>query len=327
MELSRSDHPFIDTIEVGDSFDGYYVLRKLNLGTTRANKPFLIFEFTDRTGHIKGKMWDDANTAYKTLTEGTVVKVRALADEYQGQVELTIKRIRPMEENAGDMTRFLPVSGREPEDDWSYVKEAMFRMQNQGLKKLLENLLDDEEFVSNFEKAPAGKRWHHGYLGGLLEHSASMIQLVEKISSQYEYLDKDLLIAGALLHDVGKIWELEYTTMIDYSVTGRLVGHITMGANFVTERSKGIEELDEETLAQLIHLILSHQGTKEHGSPVIPMMREAYILYYCDEIDSKMNAINSELEKASGGGGAFTNYINLLDTMLYKGGGFEEEEQ
>ncbi len=325
MELTRSDHPFIETLNVGDVFDGYYVLRTLQLGTTRANKPFLVFDFTDKTGHIKGKMWDDAELAYRSLKENSIVKVRSVVEEYQGQAELKIIRIRPADDDAGDMSRFMPDSGREPEQDWEVIREAVFRMSHPGLKRLLDTLLDDDNFVEAYQKAPAGKKWHHGYLGGLLEHSSSMLSLIEKICDHYPYLDKNILIAGAVLHDVGKLTELNYDLSIDYTVKGRLLGHIVLGSQYIQKISEDIDELDEETLTHLIHLILSHQGHRENGCPIEPMTREAFILYYVDEIDSKLNAINRELEKAGGGGGHFTEHIRLLNRMLYKGGGFEEE--
>ena len=322
MELNRDDHPFIDELHVGDFFDGFFVLRSFQMGTTRTNKPFLILDFTDKTGHIKGKMWEDAASAYQALTEGLVVKVRAGVEEYQGAAELKVLRIRPVDsENGGDYTRFLPTSGRDPEVDWDVIQHAVSQMVHPGLQQLLTNLLDDSDFVSAYQTAPAGKRWHHGYLGGLLEHSASLVGLAGKMCDHYTALNRDLLVAGAVLHDVGKLQELRFDTTIDYTVRGRLEGHITLGAQFVEERAKGIEDLDELTLVQLKHLILSHQGSRENGCPVEPMTREAFVLYFLDEIDSKLNAIDRELEKAEGGGGPFTDYIHLLGRMLFKGDG------
>jgi 3'-5' exoribonuclease len=217
MELTRSDHPFINTLEVGDIFDGYFVLRTLQLSTTRANKPFLIFDFTDRSGHIKGKMWDDAELAYRALEEGIIVKVRAVAEEYQGQAELKILRIRPADDDPGDMTRFLPSADHEPEEDWAIIRNAVAHVKHPGLLELLKSVLEDEEFVAVFERAPAGKRWHHGYLGGLLEHTASMVKIVWRLSDHYDFLDRDLLIAGAMFHDIGKLEELRFDTTIDYT--------------------------------------------------------------------------------------------------------------
>ncbi len=325
MELTRSDHPYITDLHIGDFFDGYYVLRSVKLGTTRANKPYLTCEFTDRTGRISGKLWEDAKVAYQVLSEGTVVKVRAGVGEYLGNPELKILRIRPAEEPT-DMSRFLPSTDYDPEEDWSVIRWALSRMQHEGLKNLMLSLLGDEEFMKQFQSAPAGKRWHHGYLGGLLQHSASMVKIASRFGEHYPQLNTDILIAGAFLHDVGKLQELKYDTAIDYTVEGRLLGHIVLGADFVRKAAENVEGLDRETLVHLQHLILSHQGKRENGCPVEPMTPEAFVLYYLDEIDSKLNAIERELDKAGTGGGVFTDYINLLGRMLYKGGGLEDCE-
>jgi 3'-5' exoribonuclease len=323
-ELNRDDHPFVDDLRVGDNFDGYFVLQRLQMKSTRANKPFIVFEFSDRTGRIMGKLWDDAEAAYHGLQEGQVVKVRAMVEEYLGSPELKVQKIRPIApEDSTDTTRFLPTVDHDSAEDWDLLEAAMERMEHPGLKALLDRLFTDEAFHLRYGRAPAGKRWHHGYIGGLLEHAASMAKLAQRVADHYPMLNRDLLVTGAILHDIGKLQELKFDTSIDYTVKGRLEGHLVLGAQFIEENAKGIEGLDEETLVHLKHLVLSHQGTRENGCPVQPMTREAFVLYYLDEIDSKLNAINRELEKASGGGGAFTEYIRLLDRMIYKGGGFE----
>ncbi|HEB84464.1 MAG TPA: HD domain-containing protein, partial [Bacteroidetes bacterium] len=324
---TRDDHPFIDSLEVGDRFDGYFVLRTLQLASTRANKPYLILDLTDRTGHIRGKLWEEADVAYRALKPGEVVKVRAMAEEYLGRIELKVLRIRPVAtEDVGDMSRFLPTREGGPEEDWEILHKAIEAMEHPGLKALLSGLFEDESFRADFEVAPAGKRWHHGYLGGLLEHTASMVKLAARVVDHYRDLDRDILTAGAILHDVGKLRELRYDTAIDYTTAGRLVGHIVLGDEFVREHGRGVEGLDEETLTRLRHLVLSHQGMLEYGSPVKPMTREAIVLYFLDELDSKLNAVNRELAKAEGGGGEFTEYIPLLERMLYKGPQRKDEE-
>lgn len=320
MDLNRSDHPYIDDLQMGDRFDGYFVMRSLQMMTTRANKPFLVFDFTDRTGHIKGKMWDDAEYAYKGLTPGDVVKVRATVEEYLGKAELKVLRIRPIDpDDITDFSRFLPTSESDTEENLEIIKAAITKIAHPGIQNLLTDLFDDHEFVEKYIRTPAGKKWHHGYLGGLLEHAASMTGLAQNICDHYPDLNRDLIIAGTILHDIGKIWELSSETAIDYTTEGRLLGHIVLGAEFIAERGKSTDDLDEETLMLLRHMILSHQGALEHGCPVLPMTKEAMVLYHIDEIDSKLNAMTRELDKASGGGGDFTEYINLLGRMLYKG--------
>lgn len=192
-------------------------------------------------------------------------------------------------------------------------------MRHAGLKNLLSIVLEDDEFRKQFELAPAGKKWHHGYIGGLLEHTASMMKLASRVCDHYTFLDRDLLLSGVFFHDLGKIWELSYDTSIDYSVDGRLLGHIVMGAEYIGKLAADIKDLDERTVSLLRHLVLSHQGALENGTPVLPKTREAFVLYYLDEIDSKLNAINRELEKEKHSDEPFTGYIRLLDRMLYRG--------
>ncbi len=319
MELNRDDHPYVEELTPGDSFDSFYVLRSLQMGTTRANKPFLVLDLTDRTGHIKAKLWEDAEAAYRLLEVGQIVKVRAVVEEYQGRSELKILKIRAVaDENGMDRSRFLPTSGRDAEEDWAVIRGAVEKVVHPGLENLLQQLLEDREFVEQFSLAPAGKKWHHGYLGGLLEHTASLIGLVNAICDHYHYLNRDLLVAGAFLHDVGKLDELAFDTTFEYTMRGRLEGHIVMGLQRLNELAAEIEELDEETLIHLRHLVLSPQGSRENGCPVEPMSREAFVLYYVDEIDSKLNALQREFAKAAGGGGPFTDYIHLLGRFLLK---------
>jgi len=320
MELTRDDYPFIDDLSVGESFDGFFVLRSFQMGTTRANKPFLIMDMTDRTGHIKAKLWEDADIAYQQLKQGRVVKIRAMVEEYLGKAELKIVRIRMVDEiDIQDYSRFLPTSERDSKEDVEIILNAIKIIIHPGIQALLNHLFEGKEFLQAFETAPAGKKWHHGYLGGLAEHTASMVQLAISISEHYPDLNRDILIAGAILHDIGKIWELIYETNIEYSVRGRLEGHITIGVQYLNDIAKDIEELDEENLTLIKHMILSHQGSRENGCPVEPMTKEAFVLYYIDEIDSKLNAINRELGKVENSDSDFTPFIPLLNRMLYKG--------
>ncbi len=317
----RYDWPFLGEIAPGDQLDTFLVVRKSELRTTRDNKPYLLLDLADRTDHIKANLWDDAETFQKALPVGTIVKIRATPQEYQGKLELKLHLIRPV--TAADeyeIDRFVPKSDHDPEEDWKVIHEAVGRVQHSGIKKLLDEILADEELMADFTLSPAGKMWHHGYLGGLLEHTSSIVGLVVKLCDHYPQLDRDLLTAGAFLHDIGKLWELTADTLIDYTVRGRLEGHIVLGAEFIQRKMDDVEELDESTAVQLKHLVLSHQGQLENSSPVVPMTREAFVLYYLDEIDSKLNALDRVLAKNQDQDGEFTEWVNLIGRFLYKGG-------
>jgi 3'-5' exoribonuclease len=312
--------PLIDDFAPGEQVDAFLAVRKSELRTTRDNKPYLYLDLGDRTGHIKANLWDEADSFHKVFTVGSIVKVRATPQEYQGKLELKLHQIRLV--NASDeyeLDRFIPKSDRDPEEDWAIIRDAIEKVTHPGVKQLLDQLLEDEQFVAGFSRSPAGKMWHHGYVGGLLEHTASIIGLVEKMCTHYPDLNRDLMIAGTMFHDIGKLWELRADTVIDYTVRGRLEGHIVIGAEYLQRRMEQIEEIDESTAIQIKHLVLSHQGLHENSSPVVPMTREAFVLYYLDEIDSKLNALDRILKKNEGQEGDFTEWVNLLGRHIYKG--------
>ncbi|MCB2211687.1 HD domain-containing protein [bacterium] len=312
--------PYLDELTPGEQVDTFLAVRKAELRRTRDNKPFLLLDLGDRTGHIKANVWDDAETFLKALPVGTLVKVRATPQEYQGKLELKLHLIRPVTDaDEFEPDRFVPKTDRDPELDWTVIRDAVKAVEHKGIKQLLDGLLADEELIDKFTLAPAGKMWHHGYLGGLLEHTASIMGLVLKLCEHYPKLNRDLLVAGTLCHDIGKLWELQTDSVIDYTVRGRLEGHIVIGAEFLQRRMDEIEELDFETRVQIKHLVLSHQGMLEQSSPVVPMTREAFVLYYLDEIDSKLNALDRIYDKHQGQPGDFTEWVNLLGRHLYKG--------
>ncbi|MBS1261733.1 MAG: 3'-5' exoribonuclease YhaM [Calditrichaeota bacterium] len=316
--------PYIDQLAVGDRLDSFFAVRKVEMRHTRENKPFLILDLADRTGHIRAKLWEDADAHYRALTPGTVVKVRAIVEEYLGNTELKLHLIRPASDtDEFEADRFVARADHDPDTDWAPIREAVASMQHDGLKQLFETLFADEGFIQRFTLSPAGKQWHHAYLGGLLEHTASLVQLAQQLCEHYPQLNRDLLIAGAVLHDAGKLWELEAETTIDYTVRGRLEGHIVLGGEFLQRMMEEVgDELDEETRVQLKHLVLSHQGELANSSPVVPMTREAFVLYYLDEIDSKLNALDRILAKHDRAGSKepFTEYVKLIERFIYRGG-------
>jgi 3'-5' exoribonuclease len=198
------------------------------------------------------------------------------------------------------------------------LREIIASITQDTLKQLLEAIFEDEAVWARFAEAPGGKLWHHAYLGGLAEHTLSLARVCDVLAVYYKQLDRDLLLAGALLHDIGKISELETKAGIDYSIDGRLLGHITLGAILVEKRIKQIEGFPEETRRQLIHLVLSHQGDGEMGSPVKPMTVEGLVLHYADQIDSKLNAV-ARIRARTPEGQPFSDYVKLMERFFYFG--------
>ena len=202
---------------------------------------------------------------------------------------------------------------------FSEIENYIKSITNSHLSKLLNHIFNNQQIKEKFIYAPAAKLWHHNYIGGLLEHTLSLVLLCDKIQQQYSSINRDLLIAAALLHDLGKITEFETKGFINYSTEGRLLGHITITTQVVVENIKHVPDFPGKLKQQLLHCILSHHGQKENGSPVVPMTMEAIILSMADELDAKLGAFTRIMKKEKEPGKVWSNYVNLLDRFLYLG--------
>ena len=299
---------------------GFYLLSRLGARTSRLGKPYLTLELQDASGRIEGRFWEGFEDFQTSAQIGQVVKVQGMVEHFEGVVQLRVIKARPAQpdDEAPGAREFLAHSARSPDEMRSELREIISSLAAGHLRQLLENLFEDDKIWEQFAEAPGGKLWHHAYLGGLAEHTLSLAQLCDLLAGHYKQLNRDLLIAGALLHDFGKIEELETKAGIDYSIEGRLLGHITLGALFVEESIKQIEGFPDELRRQLLHLILSHQGEGSMGSPVKPMTPEALALHYADDLDSKLNAIE-RIRAQTPEGQPFSDYIKLMERFFYFG--------
>jgi 3'-5' exoribonuclease len=299
---------------------GFYLLSRLEVRTKKDGAPYLVLELQDATGRIEAQFWDNFRDFQETAQIGQVIKIQGTIGHWQGVARLQVQkaRVATPEDGAPEPRDFLAHSTRTPDEMRSELREMIASLCEGPLRQLLTNIFEDEEIWKAFAEAPGGKLWHHAYLGGLAEHTLSLAHLCDVVANYYKRLDRDLLVAGALLHDVGKVTELETKAGIDYSIDGRLLGHITLGALFVEEKIKQIEGFPEETRRRLLHLILSHQGEGTMGSPVRPMTLEALALHYADDLDSKFNALERIRERTPEGQ-AFSDYIKLMERFFYFG--------
>ncbi|KAA3635037.1 MAG: HD domain-containing protein [Calditrichaeota bacterium] len=302
--------------EIGDMITSFYSIRKKNIREYTKGQ-FVSLELGDYSGRINGVLWEPDQFALNELEEGMVVKVRGVIGEYNNKKQMTINRLRLAEENEYTIEDILPFSRQTDEERKGRIFALTDKIENSYIKKLVESFWEDEDFLIKFLKAPAGKLWHHSYIGGLSEHSANVTELALRVSHGYDFLDRDMLIFGGLFHDAGKIDTYSTTTNIDYTDEGRLVGHICLADVWICERAKEIENFPEKLLMKLRHMVLSHQGELEYATPVVPQMPEAFVLYYCDEIDSKMGAIERIRERFDGKG--WSDYVNLIGRYLYFG--------
>jgi 3'-5' exoribonuclease len=271
---------------------------------TSANtgKSWLQLELADRTGTIEAKMWDNFAEAAATFERDDIVKVRARVKVYRGKNELNVEQVLRAAERDYDLEDFLPHTKEDVEQLYARVKETVAGVKSPWLRRLLASVVEDPTVTPKLKRAPAAMTMHHAYIGGLLEHIVSLCGLCRAAIAHYPEADADLLYTGAILHDIGKIEELTYERGIGYSTEGELLGHIVIALALVRKKIEAIEGFPPELCAVIEHLIVSHHGTLEFGSPRPPMVREAVLLNHLDDLDSKMAAMRATLTSPEGEG-------------------------
>ena len=306
----------------GDAVLSFFVVRKKELKDKKStNEIYLSFEFGDRSGRIRGSLWKDIQEANNNIQVGDIIKVRGKVITFFDHNHLSIDQIRKAtpKDNVNP-EEFLPAASKNVLDMFSNLKKDLAEIKNPDLQKLVKLFLADNELMDQFCKAPGGKLWHHAYLGGLLEHTLSVIAIVKFLIQHYhDSVNGDLLLAAAFLHDIGKIEEFSTHGFVEYSTSGRLLGHITLGMNLVMAKILKIPDFPESLKNQLIHCILSHHGEKDRGSPVEPMTIEALILNFADDLDSSVAAFQRIMSREKEPGRVWSNYVNLIDRFIYFG--------
>ncbi|MFZ0482488.1 MAG: HD domain-containing protein [Desulfobacterales bacterium] len=309
---------FISDIRAGDRVDDIFVLSEKILSQKKDGNNFLNITLSDKTGTIKGVVWDNVDQIAAGITSGDFAHVNGSVSEYRGTLQVVIKIMEPFPSDRIDPSDFLPQTSRDIEGMFERLVKRMDSITTDYLKALIDAFFKDKEFVNKFKTAPAAKKMHHAYIGGLLEHTLSMTSLADKIAGHYSGINRDLLLSGTILHDIGKIDEFEYQFKIDYSDKGRLLNHIVIGLKMVDEKLSEIKYFPEDQVLLLKHLIVSHHGTREFGSPEPPKTIEAVLLNYIDEIDSKVNAIRDFIASEDPDE-TWTSYHRLLERHFYKG--------
>ncbi|MEE9615109.1 MAG: HD domain-containing protein [Thermodesulfobacteriota bacterium] len=303
-----------ERVRVDDSF----LVAKKETGVSKAGKPYLNLKFMDRTGEVEARVWDDAEAIGRGFEKGDVARVRGHVVSYQGKLQLNVAGVTALSNGEFNMRDYLPATERDPEEMIKELDGVISAVGDKHIKGLLTAVFKDSELRGLFMTAPAAKAMHHPRLGGLIEHVLSLCKLGEFVSSHYRQLNRDLLTAGLILHDIGKIYELSYDGPFDYTDEGRLIGHITMGVEMVEAKIKEVPDFPRETSMLLKHMLLSHHGYLDFGSPKRPKTLEATALYYLDDLDAKMDSISSLIEK-EGGRGNWTEFHRLYERFIYKG--------
>lgn len=303
---------FINNLEDGMSLFGeLFAVKAYKKMTTRQDKPYIDIELSDKTGNVRGKIWPDHMDKTETAEVGDIVKIDATVETYNEALQLRV--IGLSKEKDFEISDFQSVSKKDVNKMISKVNDTIDSIKNIHLKKLLLNVFTPD-FLKDFSEASASYRLHHAYKSGLIEHTTEMLTLADAILACYPKMNKDLLRTGVLLHDIGKIREYQTSTTISISTEGKLLGHIFMGTEFV--RSKAPKDMPDLLLNEVLHLILSHHGQLEFGSPILPKTTEALALSAIDKASSTINAAYVAVHE--GDDAEFTPYFRHLGTELYR---------
>ena len=308
--------------EENKPFDSTYLVLSKQNRTTRSAKPYISLILGDNSGQIEARIWDPADHRIAPeFNKGDVVKVRGCSSKFEGVLQLKIDLLKKLGPSDYDRSDLLPATTCSVDELWQKLEICVASFTDPWLQRLVGSLLADPVIREAFREAPAAKQLHHAWLGGLLEHVVSLLGLADKVVPHYPILMRDLVLTGVILHDLGKIRELAWSTGFEYTLEGTLLGHIQIGASIVEKQIDEIPGFPPRLKTLVLHMILSHHGKLEFGSPKIPMIPEALMLNFLDDMDAKMTTLASEFQKSARQGrgpGEMTDKIWALDqrTML-----------
>lgn len=315
-------HVKISTLEPGNRLESVYLIRDVYKRSKKNGEPYISLNLQDATGRVNAMMWDKVDLFMKNqLSPGDFAAFKADVGLYNGKVQLTIRGVDIVDPNLVDPGLFLPQSQRPILEMRTELFQWIDGVKTPHLKKLLDTFFNDEDFLRNFLRAPSARTMHQAYIGGLVEHTLGVVKNAMTLADNYQEfgIDADLLITAALLHDGSKVFEYTYRTSIDMTDKGRLVGHLSMMATEIEIRARRIEEFPEEDKILLQHMILSHHGKLEYGSPKVPMTAEALILSYADYIDAYLSTFFEKQKEAHEKGERWTDWVDMFGHFLYAG--------
>mgnify|MGYP001602263009 CR=1 FL=1 len=314
----------VELLADGESLEEVYLVTDKQLRTNRQGNPYLQLELRDRTGAISARMWNANEHLFRTFEEGDFLKIKGKVQLYQGSLQILFSGFERIERGQVTLGDFLPQTEHDIGRLYEKLRTILRKVSDMHLRALVECFLTDETFVSGFCKAPAGIRNHHAYIGGLLEHVVNVLDAADRLLPLYPEINRDVLLMGVFLHDIGKVRELSYERVFGYTDEGQLVGHIVIGVEMLDEKVAQAPKLTgepfpAELLLRLKHMILSHHGTYEFGSPRLPMTPEAIALHHLDNLDAKVHSFARDIRDDRQGPSAWTPYNPSLQRRLYKG--------
>ena len=305
--------------------DSLFLVSAKNHGVTKGGNGYLVLKLLDRSGEIEGRVWDRADDLARGFDKNDFVRVRGQATLYQGKMQIRVQDVMRVDEKAVEAEDFLPKSAFDPEAMLAELQTILRGIKNPHLLALAEACFSDQELVALLKLAPGAKTIHHPYLSGLLEHTLSLLKLILKVVENYHNVDVDLLLIGGFLHDIGKVYEFSFERAVDYTDAGQLLGHLVMEVEMVTKKIAAIPDFPEELAMLVKHLLVSHHGAYEFGSPKLPQTVEAIILHALDDLDGKIQAIQNLPVKEAGS--RWTTFHRAYGRSFYRSGSPENKEE
>jgi 3'-5' exoribonuclease len=310
--------PYVSELEPNRVITTSFLVHSKEIRQKKTGELYLSLMIGDRTGELDAKMWDNVSDSLDSFDRDDFVKIKGLVQVFHNRPQLTVHKVRRMDDSEIDFADYFPSSKRDPEVMWAELRAIMAAISNPHLKGLLESILDDPDIAARYRRAPAAKSIHHAFLGGLIEHVLSLCGLAKLVAGHYKTVDADLLLTGVLLHDIGKIYELNYERGFSYSNDGQLLGHIAIAVRMVGDKIRSLPDFPPRLRVLVEHMILSHHGHLEFGSPKVPQFPEALLLHYIDDLDSKMECMRALLENDRQLEGCFTSYSSALERTALK---------
>jgi 3'-5' exoribonuclease len=322
-EFFLSDCPQFENKIITSSF----VVTTKQVKPKKSGDPYLALTLADRCGQIEAKMWDNVEDALDAFEQEDFLKVKGLLNKYKNRFQITIHKLRRLSDTEVDFADYLPKTTKDVDELWRTLGDFVGSFQDPHLRSLVQAFMADPEVAAAYRNAPAAKTLHHAYIGGLLDHVVSLFRSCDLVSRNYPQVNRDLLLTGAFLHDIGKIHELTYTRSFSYTTRGQLLGHMIIELEMLQAKLAQFPDFPPELKTLLEHLIISHHGQYDFGSPKLPMFPEALMLHYLDDLDSKMESMRAHFEREAGSESSWTSYNPSLGRTLLNTAKFLKKEE
>ena len=315
---------YLKDCQSGDVLDDVYVINNKQFAAASNGKPYIKALVGDRSCTVAGRMWNATREIFSAMPDGGFIRLRGRVENYQNNLQVIIEQMWAPKEGSYDIADLIPHTTKDIPKMFARLSEILASVQNRHLSALLQAYLDDEKLMNDFRRAPAAMSFHHAFLGGLLEHTLNAIEVADAVCPFYPGLNRDLVVAGIFLHDIAKTWELTYESAFAYSDGGQLIGHIVKSAMWVEEKRQVAEKMLDEPIPQPLidviqHIILSHHGETEFGSPKTPATPEALIVHTLENLDAKlMVALSNCRGEGAAAEGNWTEYLKAFNGKMFR---------